>query len=315
MKERDLAADLAICEAVTSGPWEVVPVSAEFSDDGKVIISIEITLPVQSISFPEAGAIAQFIAAAREGWPEAIRCAMDAKMLDKAAGAEQVEAENEPVYQRRVNCLKSEVSNLREQVAQLQKQKQNIYEEYARIKANHDRYREIVAAINGKPNGDYWAWVPGEDNHLESLSCPVLIPAECLRNLLDEAKEEEKAELARVKVQNEELAAQNAVMRKALEALMDAIDIQWEHQADAYSLGEQALSTSADRIFSDRVSALEKIAELAEKVDGYMFTIGLQQMAEMPEQVIREGYRVLVKTIQEMGGVVKKLKDIQGTGH
>lgn len=200
MKERDLAADLTMCEAVMSGPWEVIPVSAEFSDEGKVIASFEITLPVESVSFPEAEAIAQFIAAAREGWPEAIRHAIDAE-----------------------------------------------------------------------------------------------------------------TELAWARAQNLELAAQNTIMRKALEFYATTNPIRdgvYEHGR----LAKEALSISADQAYNDRLKTLEKIAELAEKVDECMFTIGLQQMAEMPEQVVKDGYRTLVQAIQEMGETVKKLKDIQGTG-
>lgn len=83
----------------------------------------------------------------------------------------------------------------KEYVNKLEKQKQNILEEYNRIKADLDRYRELVTAINGKQQGDYLAWIPGDVNHLESLSCPVLIPAEWLRNLLDDAKKETKVKL------------------------------------------------------------------------------------------------------------------------
>lgn len=72
-KKLDLAADLAVCEAAVPGPWEVVPVSAHFDDTGRVVVTLEITLPVKSISFPEVKAIAQFIARSRESWPEVLR--------------------------------------------------------------------------------------------------------------------------------------------------------------------------------------------------------------------------------------------------
>jgi hypothetical protein len=54
---------------------------------------------------------------------------------------------------------------------------------------------EALAAVNklSLKDGSYHVWIPGEDNHLESLVCPVVIPAEWLRNLI----EQENVELTR----------------------------------------------------------------------------------------------------------------------
>jgi hypothetical protein len=47
--------------------------------------------------------------------------------------------------------------------------------------------RAIVEAINHKEDGDYYAWMPFEENNLDTLSGNVLIPAEWIRQFRDEA--------------------------------------------------------------------------------------------------------------------------------
>lgn len=48
--------------------------------------------------------------------------------------------------------------------------------------------KESLGSVLGSEFVAAHYWMPNEDNHLESLSCPVVIPAEWLRNLLEEAK-------------------------------------------------------------------------------------------------------------------------------
>jgi hypothetical protein len=74
---RDLKADLALCEAATPGPWGYKDdgygnyfVSALLTDDDRVY-------RWSDIPFSESDV--QFIAAAREGWPEAILRALKAE--------------------------------------------------------------------------------------------------------------------------------------------------------------------------------------------------------------------------------------------
>lgn len=52
-------------------------------------------------------------------------------------------------------------------------------EEITRLKAQLSMHR-------AKANGEYWAWQGDGEDHLESLTCPVLIPAESLRKLRDD---------------------------------------------------------------------------------------------------------------------------------
>jgi hypothetical protein len=73
--KRDLAADLAICEAATAGPWLVDENTANQIRQPNGSKRRRITTP------PDADGIkdAAFIAKAREGWPESIRRAMAAE--------------------------------------------------------------------------------------------------------------------------------------------------------------------------------------------------------------------------------------------
>lgn len=44
----------------------------------------------------------------------------------------------------------------------------------------------------GKVDGNVWYWMTDEENHLESLSCPVVIDAVDLRDLLADVVKKEK---------------------------------------------------------------------------------------------------------------------------
>lgn len=76
-----------------------------------------------------------------------------------------------------------------QEVNQLKKQLNNVLVAYREVEYQLQQYKEIVSAIHTLDDEDheYWAWQPDEENHLESLTCPVLIPAEWLRNLIDES--------------------------------------------------------------------------------------------------------------------------------
>jgi len=88
-KARDLEADLAICEAATSGPYFIRPCEC-----GCNSVTMSITL-TDGRFLPED---ARFIAEAREGWPYAIRRAL--------------------VAEAEVDRLRNELNILQEQLAQ-----------------------------------------------------------------------------------------------------------------------------------------------------------------------------------------------------
>lgn len=97
---RDLQADLKLCEAATRGPWYVVRVdddvcmnafavstaeqiadfTSDFGDEDKVVAITLLQSPLFAAVRDERWfENAVFIAAAREGWPEAIKRAMEAE--------------------------------------------------------------------------------------------------------------------------------------------------------------------------------------------------------------------------------------------
>jgi len=88
MQARDLEADLAICEAATPGPYE----------QRDLYVTAKMGTNEVAISICYAPSVARFIAEAREGWPYAIRRALEA------------EAE--------VDRLRHEIEILREQLEQ-----------------------------------------------------------------------------------------------------------------------------------------------------------------------------------------------------
>lgn len=91
--------------------------------------------------------------------------------------------------------MEDKIKELEDKLYQKEKQLHNVHTAYKDIEYELKQYKEIISAHNNKQlsnktknnYGDYWAWQPDEENHIESLICPVLIPAEWLRNLLEEA--------------------------------------------------------------------------------------------------------------------------------
>lgn len=79
---RDLAKDLKICEAANKGPWEV-KTNAHYETTGESWGWIE--GPCENWCWtgkrPQSRADAQFVTAARTGWPEAIQRAMKAERV------------------------------------------------------------------------------------------------------------------------------------------------------------------------------------------------------------------------------------------
>ncbi|RCX22890.1 hypothetical protein DFP94_101479 [Fontibacillus phaseoli] len=72
---RDLAEDLAICEAAISGPWHLMPsVHSEYQYEVCRSDFLD-TIVASAITEDDA----RFIAEAREGWPHAIRRAVEAE--------------------------------------------------------------------------------------------------------------------------------------------------------------------------------------------------------------------------------------------
>lgn len=113
--KRDLAADLLICEAATPGPWHYGSddwrgnvqdrfwfVSGETDEDveGRTTAVGVLRVERNPTSHPVCENNARFVAAAREGWPHAIR---------RAQAGEAAEA--------RVAELEAEVADLRERYA------------------------------------------------------------------------------------------------------------------------------------------------------------------------------------------------------
>lgn len=87
--------------------------------------------------------------------------------------------------------------NLEQNNARLAKFNASLTEESARLATDLAKERAENALHRAKATGEYWAWQGDGEYHLESLTCPVLIPAEVLRKL-----HEENADLRRLAEQN-----------------------------------------------------------------------------------------------------------------
>lgn len=95
------------------------------------------------------------------------------------------------------------------------------------------------AAMQYKRHGEVWYWQEDGDNHIESLTCPVMIPAETLRRLLasrqsgeDTQPEPEANPLDKVGDALKNLG-KNPQFQQALTALLSAgIPAHWKSNKD-----------------------------------------------------------------------------------
>lgn len=91
----------------------------------------------------------------------------------------------------RVITAEAERDTIAAKVADEARRLANVVEECKRRGYRIRQLDEAIEAINAVTSdshcANYHVWIPGEDNHLETLSCPVVIPAEWLRNIIEEA--------------------------------------------------------------------------------------------------------------------------------
>lgn len=99
---RDLEADLAVCEAATPGPWE----------QRDLYVTAKMGANEVAISICYAPSVAQFIAEAREGWPHAIRRALEMEDKCRQLAFELEKAERE------IDRLQNELGIYQEQLEQ-----------------------------------------------------------------------------------------------------------------------------------------------------------------------------------------------------
>lgn len=96
---RDLHADLALCEAATVGPW----IYSDWPGSVNVVTpSRRIITSVYGMDAQEANARGIFIAAARTGWPHAIERALEAEREVEALRERTLAAEAEVARLRRI---------------------------------------------------------------------------------------------------------------------------------------------------------------------------------------------------------------------
>lgn len=77
-----------------------------------------------------------------------------------------------PELEKKVSLLQTKLKGLIQHCEQIEDQ-------------NHKLMREKRELNYGDVDANVWFWMEGEENHLESLTCPVVIDAEVLRQLIN----------------------------------------------------------------------------------------------------------------------------------
>ena len=140
--KRDLAADLAICEAATAGPWRRLT-KYEQAVVGEGMMDV-ITARGDDMAHVDIEPDDErFIIEAREGWPEAIRRALAAEAEVARLKDENYELTLERAYIQ--DGYETEVERLKAEVARLKKDKRLITACYDGQSARaSEYYREML---------------------------------------------------------------------------------------------------------------------------------------------------------------------------
>lgn len=215
---RDYQKDLEVCEKATEEPWTAEQMTSKKARRGGGYIYYKVVQAVNAICHYLTKKDADFIALARTALPWYIKRCME-----------------------------------------LVKQKANVLESYTQLKFTHDKMREIIQAIDDKEHGQYWAWQPDfEENHLESLSCPVLIPADWLRQLL----EERGTQLQQAEALSKILRKTNKYLGKMCHGYIKRIsDLQFQFQNAEVELEDCKAMNSADQKIIDFLNSQLQQAE------------------------------------------------------
>ena len=83
-----------------------------------------------------------------------------------------------------IQRLESALARVTGELAEARKRTEGLEEQAACALADRDKARERVTRLLDERSGSVWLWEIGEDNDTGSLTCPVLIPADALRDLI-----------------------------------------------------------------------------------------------------------------------------------
>ncbi len=173
--KRDLKADMELCKAASPGPWQYLPPSAVGGEaivpaNGPRIcdLRLEDVRDLNLRSEQELTANARFIAAAREGWPHAIRRAMEAEERVRELEAQAA------AYRRELEkfadvCVDDSLSDRAERAREVRKvlagadtgrtlsERVKALEKVAEAASE---YREAALAVDNSPQGHagFKAW-------------------------------------------------------------------------------------------------------------------------------------------------------------
>jgi predicted nuclease with TOPRIM domain len=116
-----------------------------------------------------------------------------------------------------MEALQAENTDLRQRLQQMEKERDNCAEAFRKAEDSRRRYGATIRAYNNVNNGEYYAWIPDEDNHLESLSGSICINANELRLLINSNTTDLRQRLQRYEAVVEALHDGLPKIRRALD--------------------------------------------------------------------------------------------------
>ena len=234
---RDIEKDLELCEKATEGPWIWAHERHKAGHSLSIIVEAVRANEVNLLR-TDKKEDAQFIAQSREALPWYIE---EVKRLREALGSEEVA--NWAI--EAVMCRR-ETADVNIEKIRLDKENKELRAENGRLKYKldtlADQYKNDVETLkhqnkllnqalhNANETEEYYAWMPGEENNLDTLAenVPVRISSTWLKELIGEARERVEAEnqLLRAKLNeiNNNLATAWQEIEVGPEATWDTID-------------------------------------------------------------------------------------------
>jgi hypothetical protein len=217
-EKRDLAADLEICEAATSDPWIAFNDESVFGGSVCAVTDISITTIIKEDDLDDRPNDLNFVAAAREGWPYAIKLAME--------------------LQARNTTLEALLNEAQRQKDEAVNEKNRVQVENARLKTENQRLESELHQTSELLNEIRWDILAGRDFNGEH--------GKIRRYYIDQVLDGEKLE-----PEKDRLRTANTLLRMRMEKV-DAI------LEAASSLDAHLATIGISKVTRDLVARLEE---------------------------------------------------------
>ena len=132
-----------------------------------------------------------------------------------------------------------EKAKMVEQFTAVTKERDGWKEEAGKYKRDHDEIHKLYSALTDVTAGNYWAWQGDGMDHLESLTCPVVIRPEQLREIIKAANL--NSEVPRLEDELRHAREQLAAATKERDELREIVDPMVLRRSGQMRIGDDSI--------------------------------------------------------------------------